>query len=93
MHNIYLIPFVVDERYEQYLSFGEITEFTITEGEDFTAPELTGVETDVVSYTSSNTAVATVKDGVVTAVGNGSTTITAEFNGEKATCKVYVNGF
>lgn len=44
-------------------------------------------------WTSGNTAVATVKDGVVTAVGNGSTTITAEFNGEKATCKVYVNGF
>lgn len=84
MHNIYLIPFVVDERYEQYLSFGEITEFTITEGDDFTAPELTGVETDVVSYTSSNTAVATVdaSTGAVTIVGTGTTTITARAEGD-----------
>lgn len=85
MHNIYLIPFAVDERYEQYLSFGEITEFTITMGEDFTAPELTGVETGVVSFTSSNTAVATVdaSTGAVTIVGTGTTTITAMAEGDE----------
>lgn len=46
-----------------------------------------------ITWTSGNTNVVTVKDGVVTAVGNGSTEITAEYNGQMVTCKVYVNGF
>ena len=46
-----------------------------------------------ITWTSSNTSVVTVSNGIVTAVGNGSATITAEYNGQKATCKVYVNGF
>ncbi len=67
-----------DTRYEQYLSFGETTEFTVTLGDTFTAPTLKGVETSA-TYTSSNTSVATVdaSNGAVTLVGVGTTTITA----------------
>ncbi len=47
--------------------------------------------TDSVSWTSSNTSVATVSNGVVTAVAKGSATITATAGGKKATCTVTVN--
>ena len=51
---------------------------TATVGETFAAPTLDGVTTDV-TYSSSNTAVATVdaSTGAITLVGAGSTTITA----------------
>ena len=42
-----------------------------------------------ITWTSSNENVATVDNGVVTAVGPGSATIYAEYNGEKASCIVY----
>jgi hypothetical protein len=45
----------------------------------------TGVE-----WTSSNTGVAVVTDGVVTAVGPGTTTVTARVNAERATATVIV---
>ena len=41
-----------------------------------------------VTWSSSNEKVATVEKGVVTAVGKGEATITAEYNGQKATCIV-----
>lgn len=41
-----------------------------------------------VTWTTSDSNVATVKDGVVTAVGKGVATITAEYEGKKATCTV-----
>ncbi len=41
-----------------------------------------------VKWTTSNSKVATVKDGYVTAVGAGTATITASYGGEKVTCKV-----
>ncbi len=82
--DLYLIPFVVDERNEQNLSFGATTSFTITEGDTFTAPELTGVETSA-TFSSSNTTVATVdaSTGAVTIVGTGTTTITATAEGDE----------
>lgn len=43
-----------------------------------------------ITWTSANTSVATVSDGVVTGVGAGTTTITAECGGKTATCKVTV---
>ncbi|MGX8707152.1 MAG: Ig-like domain-containing protein [Bacteroidales bacterium] len=44
-----------------------------------------------VSWSSSNTAIATVsQDGIVTAVGSGTCTITAESSGKTATCQVTV---
>lgn len=45
-----------------------------------------------VTYTTSNSKVATVNsNGVVTAVGGGTATITAKADGKTATCKVSVN--
>lgn len=45
---------------------------------------------DTVAWTTSDAAVATVKDGVVTAVAPGAATITATVNGKTATFKVSV---
>ena len=62
---------------EQQLTFSG-TEFTIEEGQSFTAPTLTGAQTTV-TYSSSNTGVATVNEstGDVAIVGAGTTVITA----------------
>ena len=46
--------------------------------------------TDTVSWKSSNTDIATVSNGVVTAKGNGTCTITATCGGKSATCSVTV---
>ena len=55
------------------------------------APENT---TDTITWSSSNKAVATVADGVVTAVGAGTATITAKANDEAvATCTITVVEF
>ena len=48
--------------------------------------------TDTVTWESSDTGVATVSGGIVTAVGNGSATITAICGGFSATCAVSVSG-
>lgn len=47
--------------------------------------------TDTIGWSSKDDNIATVKDGVVTAVGQGKTTITATCGGKTATCKVIVN--
>lgn len=44
-----------------------------------------------ITWTSSNENVATVTNGVVVAVGNGKAVITAEYQGQIATCDVYCN--
>ena len=48
---------------------------------------------ETVTWTSSNDAVATVENGVVTAVGNGTATITATAGGQTATCAVTVKTY
>lgn len=67
---------------------------SLTEGNKSTLtvnynPKNTTVSKDV-SWTSSNTKVATVKNGTVLAKGAGTATITAMVNGKKATCAVTV---
>lgn len=47
--------------------------------------------TDNVIWSSEDKTIATVKDGVVTAVGQGETTITATCGNQTASCKVIVN--
>ena len=62
-------------------------------GEEITInAELTPTDANVdnVKWTSSYTRVATVKDGVIKAVGEGETTITARANGHTATCRITV---
>lgn len=44
-----------------------------------------------VKFSSENEAVATFKNGTVIAVGEGETTVHAEFNGQKLSCKVICN--
>jgi uncharacterized repeat protein (TIGR02543 family) len=48
-------------------------------------------QSKTMTWTSSNTKVATVKNGKITAINGGTATITAKTsNGKKATCKVTV---
>lgn len=66
-----------EQKQDQTLSFSN-SAVTATIGEDFTAPTLSGAMTTV-TYTSSNTGVATVdsETGAITLVAAGETTITA----------------
>lgn len=60
------------------------TEKSVVLGEAFTAPTLSNPHKVTVTYSSSNTSVATVNSqGTVTVVGAGNTTITASFAGNK----------
>ncbi len=49
--------------------------------------------TDAVIWNSNNTEVATVENGIVSAVGNGSAVITATCGNQSASCDVSVSGF
>ena len=62
-----------------------------TAGETFTVyPRLGGatVSRSKVTWTTSDPKIATVENGTVTAVGKGTVTIIAEYNGQKAYCTV-----
>lgn len=70
------------------------TEKTIYKGQELVLeatyePIYTTGDTEIV-WTSSDEEVATVEDGVVTALKEGTTTITAEVDGVKATCEITV---
>lgn len=77
------MTFNVQAKTTPTMSFGDQTEFTLTIGDDFTAPTLTGVpEGGNVTYESSNSNVATVDaDGTVHIVGIGEAKITATYAG------------
>ena len=47
------------------------------------------LDPSAITWTSSNEKVATVQNGIVTAEGNGTATITAEFEGQRATAVVH----
>ena len=66
------------------LSFGDVTSFSITEGDAFTAPELVNPNQLPVTYSSDNEDVATVNSqtGAVTIEGIGTAVITATFEGD-----------
>lgn len=77
------------------LSFTE-SKVSLDPGDELTLTVTTEPEkaaTGKLSWTSSDEAVATVKDGVVTAKATGEATITAVSGDIKATCKVTVNRF
>lgn len=64
--------------------------FTALGTDTLTATPTPANTTDSISWVSSNTGVATVADGVVTAQGAGSATITATCGNQTATCSVSV---
>ena len=70
----------------------DLTELTLSPGETATlkATVLPEDSTDEVEWSSSDETVATVQDGVVTAVAEGEATITAKAGEKTATCKVVV---
>lgn len=70
----------------------EPAEVELAPGEtvSLTATVLPGDSTDEVEWSSSGESVATVKDGVVTAVAEGSTTITAKAGAQEASCNITV---
>lgn len=49
------------------------------------------VDASLVTWTSEDESVATVENGIVTAVSKGETTVTAVYEGQTLTCKVYCN--
>lgn len=49
------------------------------------------IDVSLITWTSDNESVATIKDGVVTAVGKGTTKVHAEINGVTITCIVRCN--
>lgn len=62
----------------------------LIEGESFTLTAITAVEGVNVSWSSADPSVATVNNGVVKAVKEGSTVITAKYGNVSATCDIYV---
>ncbi len=62
--------------------------WNLTSGSKYSGPE----DTSLITWTSSKPAVATVENGKVTAVGNGVTYITAEYEGQSFKCKVICTG-
>lgn len=72
------------DKSELNLKKGEKAELTATVGPDF-------LENKIVGWESADEKIATVdQDGKVVAIAKGETTITAEFNGKEAVCKVVV---
>lgn len=68
------------------------TDFTLPIGDDDVQLRVSGVSTDV-SWSSSNPSVATVSStGMVKAIGAGTATVTASFEGGSLTCIVRVRG-
>lgn len=66
------------------------TELTVGGTETLTVTRTPSCATDTISWTSSNTNIATVSGGEVEAKAPGTTTITATVNGKTATCTVTV---
>lgn len=83
--NNYIVSLNRVEKQEAGLSFGETTEFTVTLGDQFTAPALINPnQLEDIVYISNNTEVASVEPGtgVVEIVGVGEATITVSFRGD-----------
>lgn len=66
--------------------------FTSAAPQTLTATVLPANCNDVVKWTSSDTSIAIVENGVVTPVSNGNVTITASCSGVNATCNVAITG-
>lgn len=74
--------FVLKLRKDDFTLFNEGETYVLYNG-DVAASEIT--------WTSDNEEIATIKNGVVTAVGPGSTRVNGEYNGQKVVCWVRCN--
>jgi len=70
---------------ELLLTVSKLTFSVVEESEDIYCGSL---PRDVISWESSDESVALVNDGVVTAVGVGTTTVTAQFRDQKVECEI-----
>lgn len=73
-----------DENLTLKLNRTDITFYS--KGETFTFSAGSGIRNSQVLWTSADESVAKIENGTVTAVGKGTTTITAEYNGKKESC-------
>ena len=73
-----------DENLTLKLNRNDITFYN--KGETFTFSAGSGIKNSQVLWTSADESVAKIENGTVTAVGKGTTTITAEYNGKKESC-------
>lgn len=64
------------------------TDFTLSKKGDIWKLYSGEVPAKDITWTSDNEKVATIKDGVVTAVGSGTTMVHGEYNGKKLSCTV-----
>lgn len=82
--NTIVVTYESDGKTTPTLSFANPT-YNATVGEDFTAPTLNNPQSVTVSYSSSETGVATVNasTGAISLVAPGATTITATFEGNE----------
>lgn len=78
-------PTVPVEGFVLKLDKKDFTLFTANATCDIYSGELNASE---ITWTSDNEQVATIKDGIVTAVGNGRTRVYGEYNGTKVSCWV-----
>ena len=90
----YVIPvFEEVSRVEKMILSNEFVTLNTTTNTGVTlTATVPGQTSPVIEWVSSNPAVATVENGVVTAVGEGSTMITAICGGMSATCLITVEG-
>ncbi len=73
---------------ELEISHTDVTLVSAGESFDIVAK---GVDSSEINWSVNNSAVATVSNGTVTAVGDGMTTVIAEYNGMRAECIVRCN--
>lgn len=94
MGQFYILPvFEEISRIEKMLLSAESMVLNATSNKSFTlTASVPGQDSPVIEWISSNEKVATVSDGVVTAVGEGSSMITAVCENFSATCLVTVEG-
>ncbi len=65
------------------------TDFTLSYKGDSWVLYSGDIDVSMITWTSDNESIVTFKDGKAVAVGQGSTTIHAEYNGQKVSCKVH----
>ena len=75
-----VLPFAMDRESVTLIKTGET--FLLYSGQ---------IDPSLISWTTDDASVATIADGVVTAIAKGETTVYGEYDGVRSGCKVYCN--